>query len=70
MISDKVFDAVLDCILHSEADTREKIAQKILKILNAKNPKFAYSINRNPLLLLLNILPKRLQLWIIRRILK
>ncbi len=29
MISDKVFDAVLDCILHSEADTREKIAQKI-----------------------------------------
>lgn len=48
----------------------EKIAQKIQKILKKKNPKFAYPINRNPLLLLLNALPKRLQFWIIRRILK
>ena len=48
----------------------EKIAQKILKILNAKNPKFAYSINRNPLLLLLNALPKKLQLWLIRLVLQ
>lgn len=48
----------------------EKIAQKTQKILIAKNPKFAYSINRNPLLLLLNILPKKLQLWVIRQILK
>ena len=48
----------------------ERIAQKIRKILNAKNPKFAFSINRNPLLLLLNILPKRLQLWVIKLVLK
>lgn len=48
----------------------EKIAQKIQKILNAKNPKFAYSINRNPLLLLLNALPKKLQLWLIRLVLQ
>lgn len=48
----------------------EKIAQKTQKILNAKNPKFAYSINRNPLLLLLNALPKRFQLWIIKQVLK
>lgn len=48
----------------------EKIAKKANKILKKKNPKFAFSINRNPLLLLLNILPKRTQLWAIRQILK
>lgn len=48
----------------------EKIAQKTQKILKEKNPKFAYNINRNPLLLLLNALPKRLQFWVIRQVLK
>ena len=48
----------------------EKIAKKVLKILKKKKPSFAYSINRNPLLLLMNALPKRLQLWIIRVVLK
>lgn len=48
----------------------EKIAQKTQKILKAKKPKFAYPVNRNPLLLLLNALPKRLQLWSIRQVLK
>lgn len=46
-----------------------KIAVKTRKILEKRNPRFAYRINRNPLLLLLNILPKRLQLAIIKRIL-
>ena len=48
----------------------EKIAVKCGKILGKRRPKFAYAINRNPLLLLLNLLPKRLQLFIIRKILK
>ena len=47
-----------------------KIAKKINKILQKKKPAFAYSINRNPLLLLLNALPKRFQLWVIGKILK
>lgn len=47
-----------------------KIAVKSLSIIKKRNPKFAYSINRNPLLLMLNILPKRLQLFAIRQILK
>jgi len=47
-----------------------KIAAKTASILAKKNPAFAYSINRNPLLLLLNILPKRMQLWAIRQVLK
>lgn len=48
----------------------EKIAQKMQKILKQKNPKFAYNINRNPLLLLLNALPKKFQFRIIKQILK
>ncbi len=46
-----------------------KIAEIAYKIIKAKKPKFAYDINRNFLLKLLNVLPKRLQLYIIKRIL-
>lgn len=48
----------------------EKLAQKAARILRAHRPRFAYSINRNPLLLLLNALPKRLQCFAIRQVLK
>ena len=48
----------------------DAIAGKMLRILRAKRPGFVYTINQNPLLLLLNILPKRLQLWAIRQVLK
>ena len=48
----------------------QKIALKTVKILSKKSPKFAYKINRNKLLLLLNVLPKRFQFWVIRLILK
>ncbi len=48
----------------------ERLAKKALAILCRRKPKFAYSINRNPLLLLLNALPKRLQLFAIRLILR
>lgn len=47
-----------------------KIAEKSMRIIGKRKPAFAYSINRNPLLLLLNILPKRLQLWAIKMVLK
>ena len=48
----------------------EKIAEKAIIIIKKRRPGFAYSINRNPLLLLLNILPKRLQLFAFRLIMK
>lgn len=48
----------------------QKIAKMAARILSKRNPAFAYSINRNPLLLLLNILPKRMQLWAIKMVLK
>lgn len=48
----------------------DKIAHKTLKILKKHKPAFAYSINRNILLVLLNLLPKQIQLRIIKMILK
>lgn len=47
----------------------EKAGRMILKIVSAKNPRYIYSINRNPLLILLNIFPKSLQNRIIKTIL-
>lgn len=47
-----------------------RIAKRVARILAKRRPRFAYAINRNPLLLLLNALPKRLQLWAIRQVLK
>ena len=48
----------------------ERIAKSVVKILKVRRPRLTYSINRNPLLLLLNVLPRRMQTWIIRMILK
>ena len=65
----KRFKGIVDKV-EARKITPQKIAKKTLKILNKKRPKFAYKINRNPLLLLLNIMPKRFQFWVIKKILK
>ena len=46
------------------------IADIIYKASNKKNPKYVYKVNRNKMLLWLNILPKRMQNFIIRKILE
>ncbi len=48
----------------------EKVAKKAAKILQKRRPKYIYKLNRNLLLLLMNLLPARLQTWIIRQLLK
>ena len=48
----------------------EKIGKKTAKILKKKRPKLVYKVNRNPLLLLLNVLPKRVATFFIKKILK
>lgn len=48
----------------------EKLASKVLSILEADSPKMVYSINRNIWLRLLNILPTKWQFAIIKKILK
>ena len=47
-----------------------RVARKVTRILAARRPKFAYALNRNPLLLLLSALPHRLQCAVIRAILR
>ena len=46
-----------------------KVAKLIAKILNKKKCHLVYQINLNPKLKLLSILPKRMQLWIIKKLL-
>ena len=61
-----------DIVMRVEARciTADKLSAYAVKLVQKKKPGFAYKINRNPLLLLLNLLPKRLQLYIIKRILR
>ena len=64
----KRFNEIINSI-KSKYIPAEKIGKLTFKILNKKKPKYVYKINRNPLLLLMHILPKRMQTWAIKRIL-
>ena len=48
----------------------ERVAALVAKALKARRPRLCFNINRNPLLRLLNLLPLRMQVWIIGKILK
>ena len=48
----------------------EKVAKLSYKALTSRTPRYVYNLNRNPLLKILNILPRRMQVWIIGLILK
>jgi len=48
----------------------EKVAQKTLTVLTCRRPAFAYTLNRNPWLRLLQILPGGLRQRIIRQVLR
>ena len=63
------FKAIV-CRVEARSISPERLARKAVRIIEKSKPRFAYSINRNPLLLLLNALPKRFQLFAIRVILK
>lgn len=56
--------------VEAKAVSPRKIAETVLMAIKAKRPRYVYGINRNPLLLMLNALPKRMQVWIISQILK
>lgn len=63
------FKRIVDSV-ESRSVSPSVIAAKTVVILNKERPRFSYSINRNPLLLLLNILPANMQFKIIKFILK
>ena len=56
--------------VESKSVLPQKIAKTVMRALSARKPKYLYNINRNPYLLILNVLPARLQTFIIGRILK
>lgn len=64
----KRFKGIVDSV-EAKNIPPERIADLTLRILNAKMPRYVYNINRNPLLLLLNIMPQRFQNYIIKLIL-
>lgn len=65
----KRFKKIVDSV-ESKKIPPQKIANKVYKIISKKKPKFSYKINRNPLLLLLNVLPENWQFKIIKKVLK
>ena len=62
------FDDVVNSV-ESRKIPAAKVGKLIFKILNKENPKYVYKINRNPLLLIMHLLPKRTQNKIIKRLL-
>ena len=63
------FKKIVDGVEAKKIST-DKLADKAIGILEKKSPRFAYAINRNPLLRLFEILPDRMRFWVIRLILK
>ena len=62
------FKKIVDGV-ESKHVSAEILAKKIGKIIDCKRPKLIYKLNRNPLLIIFNRLPKKLQLRIIKKIL-
>lgn len=65
----KRFRQIVDSV-ESKSIPPEMIAKKVYTVFKKRRPAFAYGINRNILLRLLNILPHRIQLFAIRKVLK
>ena len=64
----KRFKNIVDSVVNKMIPP-EKVASLIYKVSLKKKAKYVYKINRNKSLLLLNCLPKRMQNWIIKKIL-
>lgn len=55
--------------VESKSIPPEAVAKKVRAVLRAKRPRYLYTLNRNPLLLLFGALPKQWQLGVIKRFL-
>lgn len=63
------FRRIVDSI-EAKSIPPEKIAKKTLSIIEKKHPRFAYGINRNPLLRLYAMCPKGIKLAAVKQLLK
>ncbi len=62
------FRKIVDSV-ESRSITPDKLADKVIKIVKSRKPRFAYSINRNFLLSLTRFCPGRLELYAVKKIL-
>ena len=67
-ISAKNFKNIVDSV-ESKYVSPKALAKKVLQVINKKKPKFAYNINHNKLLKLLDVLPVSLRFFVIKKIL-
>lgn len=65
----KRFKAIVDRV-EARRIPPEKIAGKLWRMMNCRRPRFAYAVNRNPLLILLDALPKPLRFFLIHKVLE
>lgn len=65
----KRFRNIVDSV-EAKSVEPNKISKLVMKIMYKKNPSFSYKINANFLLILLNMLPHKLQFWVIKQVLK
>ncbi len=65
----KRFKKIVDSVESRHVEP-EKIAELVVHALEDRNPQYVYNINRNPLLLMLNALPDRMQVSILKMVLK
>ena len=63
------FKAIVDRV-EARSVSPTAVADKVVRILKRRKPSFVYTLNRNPLLLILSAMPKRFQLWVIKQVLK
>lgn len=68
-VNAKRFKKIVDSV-ENKTISPNKIAKKVEKSLKVKKPKLTYNINRNLLLRILSSLPKRLQVYILKQILR
>lgn len=65
----KRFKSIVESV-EARSVSSDTVAEKAVKILASRTPKYIYKINSNPLLIMLSILPKAMQTRIIKLILK
>ena len=67
-VNSKRFRAIVEKV-EARSVSADRVAKKAARAASAKRPLPVYKLNRNPLLLVFNALPRRLQLFAIRKLL-
>lgn len=62
------FDNLVNSV-ESKSVSPEKVAMKVVSALEDKHPRYIYNINRNPLLRMLSMMPDRMQVAVLGRML-